>query len=48
MNDARRYIVGSDFSIKEIASHLGFSNFSFIIKDKDIEISVLDTIEAAV
>lgn len=32
MNDARRYIVGSDYSIKEIASHLGFSNFSFFCK----------------
>lgn len=32
MNDARRYIVGSDYSIKQIASHLGFSNFSFFCK----------------
>ena len=32
MNDARRYLVGTDFSVKEIASHLGFSNFSFFCK----------------
>ncbi len=29
MNDAYRYITSSDFTIKEIASRLGFSNFSF-------------------
>ncbi len=29
MNDAHRYLTSSDFSIKEIASRLGFSNFSF-------------------
>ncbi len=29
MNDAYRYLTSSDFSIKEIASRLGFSNFSF-------------------
>lgn len=29
MNDAHRYLTASDFSIKEIASRLGFSNFSF-------------------
>ncbi len=29
MNDAHRYLTSSDLSIKEIASRLGFSNFSF-------------------
>ncbi len=29
MNDAYRYLTSTDFSIKEIASRLGFSNFSF-------------------
>ncbi len=29
MNDAHRYLTSSDFSIKEVASRLGFSNFSF-------------------
>ncbi len=29
MNDAHRYLTSSEFSIKEIASRLGFSNFSF-------------------
>lgn len=29
MNDAHRYLTSSDFTIKEIASRLGFSNFSF-------------------
>ncbi len=29
MNDAHRYLTSSDFSIKEISSRLGFSNFSF-------------------
>lgn len=29
MNDAHRYLISTDFSIKEIASRLGFTNFSF-------------------
>ncbi len=29
MNDVHRYLTSTDFSIKEIASRLGFSNFSF-------------------
>ncbi len=29
MHDAHRYLTSTDFSIKEIASRLGFSNFSF-------------------
>ncbi len=29
MHDAHRYLISSDLSIKEIASRLGFSNFSF-------------------
>ncbi len=29
MNDAHRYLTSSDLSIKEIASRLGYSNFSF-------------------
>lgn len=29
MNDAHRYLTSSDLTIKEIASRLGFSNFSF-------------------
>ncbi len=29
MNDAYRYLTATDFSIKEVASRLGFSNFSF-------------------
>ncbi|MDE5876156.1 MAG: AraC family transcriptional regulator [Muribaculaceae bacterium] len=32
MNDARRYIMGTDFSIKEIAAQLGFSNFAFFCR----------------
>lgn len=32
MNDARRYLLSTDMSIKEIASRLGFSNFSFFCK----------------
>ncbi|MDE6336532.1 MAG: helix-turn-helix domain-containing protein [Muribaculaceae bacterium] len=32
MNDARRYILGTDFSIKEIAMQLGFSNFAFFCR----------------
>ncbi len=29
MNDAHRYLTSSEFSVKEIAARLGFSNFSF-------------------
>ncbi len=29
MNDAHRYLTSSEFSVKEIAGRLGFSNFSF-------------------
>ncbi|MDE6552024.1 MAG: helix-turn-helix domain-containing protein [Muribaculaceae bacterium] len=32
MNDALRYIVGTDFSIKEIAMQLGFYNFAFFCR----------------
>lgn len=32
MNDVRRYLTGSDLSIKEIASRTLFSNFSFFSK----------------
>ncbi|MDE6278700.1 MAG: helix-turn-helix domain-containing protein [Paramuribaculum sp.] len=32
MNDARRYIIGTDYSIKEIAAQLGFSNFAFFCR----------------
>lgn len=32
MNDARRYLVSSDLSIKEIANRLGFNNFSFFCR----------------
>lgn len=32
MNDARRYLLGSDLSVKEIATQLGFDNFAFFCK----------------
>lgn len=32
MNDARRFIVGTDYSIKEIGQQLGFSNFAFFCR----------------
>lgn len=32
MNDARRYLTGTDYSVKEIAARLGYTNFAFFCR----------------